>query len=331
MFSGTPYKIFVTGGDGFVGRHLTRRLMEICRPDDQLLVGVMKADDGAPNHARTTTCDITSYDQVSFVVQSFQPTHIVHLAAISNVRVAESDAQKAWYVNVHGTLNVASAIRQHFPNCRLVHCSSGLIYGDKFRAGGAVGEDALLDPVDVYGATKAAGDLLVGQMAKQGLRAVRLRPFNHIGVGQSEQFVVPAFASQIARAEREGGASAIRVGNLDSQRDLTDVEDVVGAYIATIRQFDNLPNGVAINIASGKALSTGDILEILLGLSSKRIEVEVDENRVRKSDIPVVLGDPTLAKRLLRWQPRHNIQESLGNILNYYRRIADETAEPGAR
>jgi GDP-4-dehydro-6-deoxy-D-mannose reductase len=245
----------------------------------------------------------------------------VHLAAITAVPEAQRNLRRAWDVNFGGTLNIATALVDIAPQCRLVFCSSSEIYGASFRTGLPLDETALLDPLGVYGATKAAADLMIGQMARQDLRAIRVRPFSHTGPGQSESFVAAAFAAQVARIERGAQAPRMLVGNLKNRRDFLDVRDVVDFYLRAIVRFDEIPNGSAINVASGQSRAIEEILTILLSMSDKDIEVAVDPERLRSAETNTesVLGDAALAHRLLGWQPRFDIRQTLQTVLDDFR------------
>ncbi len=190
-----------------------------------------------------------------------------------------------------------------------------------FRSGKPLAEDAPLDPENIYASSKAAADIFVGQMAKDGLRAIRLRPFNHTGPGQPPELVVPSFAAQIASIERGEQEPVIRVGNLSIRREFLDVRDVVDAYVRAIQRFDSLPNGAVFNIASGKAISVDAILEMLLTMSTKEIKVMPDPERIRPHDTPVMLGDATAARGALEWWPRRGVKDTLKSVLDYYREL----------
>jgi len=316
----SEFRILVTGGDGFVGRHLVRAMDAALPAGSEIIVGTV-ADD-SPNgdgQVRRVKFDITNATAVAAVLKAERPTHLFHLAAIAAVQMARLDVRQTWAVNFGGSLNVALGVLEHVPECRVLYCGSGQVYGGSFRAGRPTDETAAFDPVDAYGASKAAADLMIGQMTKQGLRAVRLRPFNHTGPGQGQGFVAPDFAAQIAAIERGEQEPIIRVGNLDARRDLTDVRDVVDAYGRAVLRFDALPAGCALNIASGAALSAGEILNALLAASGKQIEIRQDPDRMRSADIPVILGDATLARRLLDWAPRIPIGDTLREVLDDYR------------
>jgi GDP-4-dehydro-6-deoxy-D-mannose reductase len=253
------------------------------------------------------------------VLAAERPTHLIHLAAIAAIQAARRDLRQTWAVNFGGSLNVAIAVGETVPDCRLLFCGSGLVYGTNPPEGRPFDESARFDPSDAYGASKAAADLMVGQMTKQGLRAIRLRPFNHTGPGQSEHFVVPAFAAQIAKIERGEQDPVINVGSLTSRRDFLDVRDVVDAYARAVLRFDDMPSGCVLNVASGRAVSMREILDMLLGMSPKKIEVREDPGRIRGNDASVVIGDASLARRLLDWEPHMAIGATLSSVLDHYR------------
>lgn len=313
-------RILVTGANGFVGRHLIAALGGLPTVPDIVAATYF---DKASNllNARTVSLDVTDGERVLAVIRAEQPTHLVHLAGIAAVSNASRDVRRTWEVNAQGSLNIALAIQQGAPECRLLFCSSAQVYGGSFRSGVPLHEDTPLDPVNIYASSKAAADLLIGQLAKDGLRAIRLRPFNHTGAGQGPEFVVPSFASQIVAIERGLQEPIIKVGNLSMRRDFLDVRDVVDAYIAAILCFDRLANGAVFNIASGEAIEVENILKTLLMLSSKEIKIARDQERMRPNDIPVMAGNAKAISRALQWEPRRRMADTLKWVLDYYREI----------
>lgn len=305
-----PLRILITGANGFVGRHLTQSL-SAAYPDAALF---------------TPTFDVCDPAEVSAIVRTAEPDCCIHLAAISANAEAQEDQDRAWRVNLHGTLHLAQAILQQVPDCQLVFASSAEAYGGSFSPDFALDETAPLAPLNVYGATKAAADLALGSMAGQGLRAVRLRLFNHTGPGQTFRFVVAAFARQVARIAAGLQAPMVEVGNLEPRRDFLDVRDVCAAYIACIDRRDVLSPGALFNVASGDARRIGDVLEDLRALAGVAVEVRVDRSRVRATDLPLVCGDAARARLVLGWIPTIPWQQTLEDVLeDWHSRVRAET------
>lgn len=317
----SPSRILVTGANGFVGRHLVAALA-VLRKDCEILAGThsSKPLQQGPN-VRCVQLDVTDNAQVRSVIADEQPSHVFHLAGVAAPLEAERDTRKTWDVNVFGTLNLALAVAETARQCRFVLCSSAEVYGESFKSAQPLTEEATLNPTNVYGASKAAADLMIGQMAKRGLRAIRLRPFNHTGPGQSDRFVAPAFASQIAAIERGEQEAIIRVGPLSSYRDFLDVHDVVDAYVRATVHFDSLPNGCALNIATGNPVQISEILNILLSLSPEKIEIAEDTSRATRNGIARVSGNAESIKRLLGWTPSIDIHSTLASVLNFWRQV----------
>ena len=313
-------RILITGANGFVGRYLVNALNALPDPPEVIATTHGENVGSTLNVARLKSLDVTDAEQTLALIRAERPTHLMHLAGIASVSNANKDLRKTWDVNAQGTLNVALSIRQVAPECRLIFCSSAQVYGRSFQSGKPLAEDAPIDPLNIYASSKAAADILVGQLAGEGLRAIRLRPFNHIGAGQSSEFVVPAFASQIAAIEGGAQDPVIKVGNLSMRRDFLDVRDVVDAYVQSILRFDDLPNGAVFNIASSKAIAMETVLKILLSMSSKAIAIVPDQERMRSNDTGVMIGNAEAARRALQWQPRRRIEDCLQSVLDYFRR-----------
>jgi GDP-4-dehydro-6-deoxy-D-mannose reductase len=305
-------RILVTGANGFVGGWLQR---ELIGRDGK--VEVIAATHGGGEGVEV---DITQADAVVRLVADVKPTAVVHLAAISAPVDARSSPRAAWDVNVMGTLNLAQAVLAQAPDARFVHVSSSECYGASFAAGGKpIAEDARLDPTGVYGATKAAADLMVGQMARDGLQAIRFRPFNHTGPGQTDSFVVPAFARQVAAVMAGRREPVIEVGNLAALRDFLDVRDVVRAYADAALSERGFDAGSVFNLASGTPWRIGDILDRLIALSGMRIDVRTAADRLRRVEIPVMSGDAGAAFEALGWKPEISFETTLRDVLEDWR------------
>ena len=294
--------VLVTGADGFVGKHLMARL---------------RARFPA-REVRAAGFDITDREAVRAAVRALRPAGCVHLAALSTVAHGRANPGSVWRVNLHGTLHLAQALLDEAPECRLVYASTGEAYGDSFSAGHALDEAAPLAPRTAYGASKAAADLALGAMAADGLQVVRLRPFNHTGPGQTEAFVVPALARQVARIEAGRQPARIEVGDLSPQRDFLDVRDVCEAYIAALEMPESA-QGTILNIASGTPRQIGHILADLLALAAVTAQTVPDPSRMRATDIPLATGDSTRARTLLGWEPRIAWAQTLADVLDDWR------------
>ena len=303
MAATEPRRILVTGASGFVGRHLLPAL-------EASFAGV---------EVFAEHVDVTDRDAVSNKVRDLRPDACIHLAAVTTVADARQNPDRAWQVNLHGTLNLARAVLDHARDCRLLFASSAEIYGRSFADGRPLDETATPAPMNSYAATKAAADLALGAMANDGLRSVRLRLFNHTGPGQSDDFVVPAFARQIAMIESGRQTSPLKVGGLDSRRDFLDVRDVCGAYIACLRRGADLPPATILNIASGVPRRIGDILSELLELAELRTEITTDAARLRGPEILSASGDAGRARALLGWAPAIAWRQTLADVLADWR------------
>ena len=323
-------RILITGAGGFVGTWLRRCLKTDARVR-ALVVGTTISDVASRDQDGTVwrSLDLRDAEAVDGLVAAVKPTVVVHLAAQAHVQESLRFPDLTWSTNLNGTMNLAQAVLRHTPKCRFIFVSSSEIYGGSFRyAGVPLNETALLDPENPYAASKAAADLLIGQMARQGLQSLRLRPFNHSGPRQSEQFVVPAFASQVVRIERGEQNPVISVGNLEALRDFLDVRDVVSAYAAAVLRPEPFTPGLILNLASGFPRRIGSILEALVSKSKARIRIEIDPGKFRPNDTPFAAGDAGQARKKLDWQPNIAWDQTLDDILADLRnRPAKETAQ----
>ncbi|MDR3520456.1 MAG: GDP-mannose 4,6-dehydratase [Acidocella sp.] len=295
-------RILITGAEGFVGQHLRHSLS---------MAGVGEEYIGTS----LATLDITDAAAVDQLIGKLQPDACIHLAGVAAVDDAKQAPEHAWAVNFHGALNVGNAILAHAPQCRMIFISSAECYGASFKTGAALDETALLAPLNLYAATKAAAEMALGALTSDGLRLLRLRPFNHTGPGQREAFVVPAFAGQIARIEAGLAPPEIGVGALDPRRDFLDVRDVCAAYGLALQKFDALPNNSVFNIGSGQVIRISDVLSMLLAMARCKISIVTDPARLRGVEIACALGDAALARQALGWQPRYGLQETLASVL----------------
>jgi GDP-4-dehydro-6-deoxy-D-mannose reductase len=307
-----PGVTLITGATGFAGRHLIDRLDE-----DGPVAGCYRPGTQPPKTTRSVSwhsVDLTDRAGVAGVIEAVRPSRIFHLAGAPNVADSWSNGVAHLRINAHGTHHLLEAVRRVGQPCRILVVSSGQIYRPSDEP---IDEDAPVGPSNPYGFSKLAEDqLALRAAADDGLDVVVARPFNHIGPGQRPDYAVASFARQIARIERGLDAPEIRVGNLDARRDITDVRDVVGAYL---RLMASAPSGRAYNICSGRAWRIRDLLDELLRLSPARIEVAVDPARFRPSDVPTVQGDASRIRSELGWVPLIPVEEAIRDTLAWWR------------
>lgn len=308
--------ILVTGAGGFVGRYLMPALRQ--RWPAARCIGT-----GLHGDEQCRALDVCDADAVARLVAEVKPQLTIHLAAQASVGKSFSEEQKTWNINLQGSLNLFAALRQHVANSALMFISSSDVYGASFKAGIALSEDALLQPLNPYAASKAAADLAAGQLAASSdLRVVRMRPFNHSGAGQAQGFVLPDFAAQIARIER-GEQGHIAVGNLTAQRDFLHVADVADAYVGVaallLRNDPQLQTGEVLNVASGQPVAISQWLQQMVLQANCTVDVVQDAARIRPSDIALAAGDASRLRQLTGWQPKYDQQRLVAELLDAYR------------
>jgi GDP-4-dehydro-6-deoxy-D-mannose reductase len=290
---------FVTGGAGFAGRHLVSRLP-----------GAV-----APSRAEL---DLLDADAVRAAVREAAPEVVFHLAARPSVRRSWEAPVETLTSNVAMTANLLEAVRLEAPDARVVVVGSGEVYGPPERL--PVDEAAPLRPQNPYAVSKAAGDLLAGQYADAfGLHVVRVRPFNHAGPGQSDEYVVGTLTRQVAEAEANGADEVVvRTGNPNSARDFTDVRDMVRAYVAAA----DLDPG-AWNAASGRAVTVSSLLDLVRAAARLPVRHEVEQSRVRAHDVPEVRGSADRLREATGWRPEIPLERTVADALDTWRDALD--------
>lgn len=305
----------VTGAAGFVGRWLTPLLLESGRR----VVGVSKPGLPTPDLG-IEWLDVELSDPVATraALGRVKPQSVVHLAALSNPPEAQRQPLEALRANYVAVDALLAALASEAAGARLLYVGTGEVYGLRPRSAAPVDEDTALAPRSTYAATKAAAErraLLAAE--RDGLDVVCVRPFNHTGPGRQAGYVESQFARQLARIERETDPPSLRVGNLDSVRDFSDVRDVVRAYLLLLEHGER---GSVYNVCSGRARSIRELLEGLLACSSAEPRVEVDPALFRPTspDACALVGDPARA-RALGWRPAYTFEESLRDVMEDWR------------
>lgn len=314
-------RALVTGISGFVGRHLAGELSragyEVHGAD--IVASARPLDDVVAVH----TVDILDGGAVTALMGDLHPDVVVHLAGAASVARSFADPVATWRLNVDGTLTVLEAVRGAHPDARVLVITSSEVYGLVDRSQLPVTEETPLRPHSPYGASKAAVDLMVRQYHDGfGLHVVRARPFNHLGPGQDERFLVPSVARQIALGEREGrDVIEVKVGNTATRRDFLDVRDVVRAYLLILQSGDP---GVPYVVASGRSISVQEVLDLIARHSSAHVRFTSDETRRREGEQPDLYGSAERLTADTGWRPEHHLMSTLRDTLDYWRARIDE-------
>jgi GDP-4-dehydro-6-deoxy-D-mannose reductase len=258
--------------------------------------------------------DIRDAESVRAAVADVRPAWIYHVAGAPSVDQSWSNVVPHLRTNVLGTHNLLEAVADAGLAARVLVVSSATVYA---IGPNLTSESAELRPFSPYGLSKLAQDELSRRTASERhLDVVVARPFNHIGPRQDPSFAVSSFARQIALIEAGRADAVISVGNLDARRDFTDVRDVVAAYDTLMAGG---ASGRAYNICTGLGTRIGDVLDALLTRSRVPVNVAVDRSLLRPGDMPVFVGDGTRIRDELGWVPRHSLDQTLGDTLDWWR------------
>ncbi len=288
----------MTGARGLVGSRLVPRLQT----------------QGHDLVATDLELDVSDPLRVAGAVAEHRPDAVVHLAALSSPAQSVRAPQATYRVNFVGSRAILAAVRERAPQARVLLVGSGDIYGTAQPGAPAFAEGDALRPRSPYARSKAAADQLGAFYAKRGLDVIRIRAFNHTGPGQSDLVAASSFARQLAEIEYSRSAPVLRVGNLDAVRDFLDVDDVVEAYLRLLDP--GVPAG-AYNVASGRGVRIGDLLNELVGISSAEPTLEVDPERFRPTDCCV--GNAERLGAIAGWEPQIPLATTLERLLNDWR------------
>lgn len=303
-------KILITGSKGFVGKHVIERL----KKNHQIITGFT---DEERSSMQEFFWDVSSKDNWETVINKNKPDVILHLAAQSMVQKAWTDPSTTIQTNTLSALYMMESVQKYSPSTKIINIGSSEEYGLAGQIGKPITEETICNPQNPYAVSKYAASQLILQISsKNHLNAIHLRPFNHFGPGQREGFVISDFSSQICRIENGMQQPVIKVGNLDAKRDFTDVRDIVSAYVDIIEK--DIAPGI-YNICSQVPRRISDVLEYLIGESRISISLELDETRLRPSDVPLFIGSNAKIFNSIGWKPKLKFEESLRETLNWWR------------
>ena len=307
-------KALITGSEGFVGRYLRRELTD--HGYDVTGVDIAVSDEAEPK--TVIKADLLDAQAVLAVIKEQRPDIIIHLAGQADVGRSWKIPAKTMEINVCAAINLMEAVRVVDKDIRIVLVGSSDEYGVLGERGENVSEDMPLRPTTPYAVSKQAQEQMAQIYVRAyGMNVCMTRSFNHGGAGQREGFAIPDFAAGMVRVER-GLRDAMYVGNLESRRDFTHVKDVVRAYRLIAER--GVP-GRIYNVGSGEVSRMQDVLDRIIAMSTCRISVKQDPERMRPSDTPVVRCDHTLLTQDTGWEPRYTIDDIVKDTVEYYRQV----------
>jgi GDP-4-dehydro-6-deoxy-D-mannose reductase len=261
--------------------------------------------------------ELTAAPDVVRVMGEIRPELIFHLAAQAAVGRSWEDPKGTLINNIIGQLNVLEAVITTHINPKTLILGSQEEYGMPYPEELPIKEENPLRPTNPYGVSKVAQDMMGYQyFCSHGLHCVRVRPFSHLGPRQREEFVVPSLAKQTAEAEAGFRQPALRVGNIEVKRDFTDVRDMVRGYYLALLKGEA---GGVYNIGSGKPIALRSVLDFFLKQSRVALSVEQDPSRLRHGDVAESFCDYSKFKAKTGWQPEIPLEQTLGEILEYWR------------
>lgn len=304
-------RVLIFGAGGFVGSYLCKEFLN----NGYKVSGTDKGEGSAlPSEVDFYRTDLMQANEVEKLIGQIQPDIIVNLAAISSVGDSWNMPQTTMAINVIGALNIMEAARKSEQKPRILFVGSSEEY---VISENPLDENTQLNANNPYGISKVTQEQFAKLYREQyGLKIYCVRPFNHTGIGQRDSFVLPSFCKQVAEIDKSGKDGKIQVGNLKVKRDFSHVKDVVRAY-RMIVESDNCNQ--IYNVGSGNAYSLEDMLTYIIGLSNRHIEIEVDQNRIRPTDQPVICCDRSLIGKELGWEPQYNVYDALREMYECYR------------
>jgi len=306
-------KVLITGCSGFLASYLVKELdIENLR-----ILGITEEEDYISEDFEVITADIRDKTKIKSIISEFSPDFIYHLAAISNVGFSWQNPGLTYEVNFIGSSNLLESAFEYSPDARIILMSSAEVYAKKKR--GLLSETSKISPNNPYALSKLAMEMAADlYVNSRNMEIIKIRSFNFTGPGQNISFVSSDFSYQIAQIEKGKKDPVIKVGNLSAKRDFSDVRDIA-RYISVIGRKGE--SGEIYNTCSGSVYSISDMLNILLELSTSDIRVEVEKERLRPVDKPILAGDNSKIKSRLGLKPEYDMRMTLADLLEHSRSL----------
>tara|TARA_B100000780_G_C21126955_1_gene457740 strand:- start:808 stop:1707 length:900 start_codon:yes stop_codon:yes gene_type:complete len=292
-------KTLILGGSGFVGTHMKERSPEWSNTE---VVG--------------SEIDIRDKETLISLVKNTKPDYVVNLASITTVKETSLSPKDSYDISFYGTLNILEALREDGFAGTFLYVSSSEVYGHPDASKLPLNEDSLLMPMSPYSVGKIAAELLCTyEHMVNNFNTIIARPFTHIGPGQSSRFSIASFSNQISKIIQSKQDPFIKVGDLSTTRDFTDVRDIVDAYWLLLKHGKS---GEIYNVCSGKERKISSLLDKLIYLSNQSIEVKIDPSRLRKAEQQRILGNANKLEKATGWKPNIDYEDTLNDMLSYW-------------
>src|ERR1700730_12784164 len=318
-------RVLITGVTGFVGSHLVEYLLNRNNVEIWGTIRWRSKTDNIDHLSERLTlfeCDLRDASSVRTLIEKAAPNYIFHLGAQSFVPTSWHAPNESLTTNINGTLNILEAVRSLGASPRIQVAGSSEEYGLVLADEVPIKESNPLRPLSPYAVSKVAADLLSYQyFMSYHQDIVRTRAFNHTGPRRGDVFAESTFAKQLAEVEAGIRPPVIKVGNLSAVRDFSDVRDIVRAYWMAL---DQRKAGEVYNISTGEGFSIQQVLDMLREVSGASIRVEQDPQRMRPSDVPVLIGDSSKFRKATGWQPEIPFRQTLRDLLDYWRERVDQ-------
>jgi GDP-4-dehydro-6-deoxy-D-mannose reductase len=315
--------ILITGISGFVGGHFTQYLVN--EQPDYIIHGVSRSK---PSwnfiHHRDQTisacsfhqCDLLDSSKVNAIIHEIQPDYILHLASFSSVAQSWKEPLASFLNNTNAFLTIVEAVRVQGLKTRILSVGSSEEYGIVKETDLPLTEKNRPAPANPYAVARLSEEYLA-QIYTNGyhLDICCTRSFNHIGPGQSDQFVVSSIARQFAEIALHHTKPVIKIGAGSIIRDFIDINDVITAYMAILKRG---VTGEVYNVCSGRGNSIYSIVRFFSELTRIPAVVEQNDDLLRPIDNPVLIGSYDKLRTDTGWNPEYSIEESLEKIYNYW-------------
>lgn len=318
----------ITGITGFSGPHLAKTLIKnghtvygLHRNFDDKHLDIKDVLNEDIDRIKFIQCDLTNIKKIYEIFETIPIDGVFHLGAYTHPALSFENPEKVFNINTAGTMSICEAIRKFRPNCVMMHCSTAEVYG-VYPENIFIKENFALQPISPYAVSKAAADIFVQErLRNEMIKGFIVRPFSHTGPRRRKNYCLSSDAIQIARIIKGKQLPVIKVGNLEAERAIMDVRDVVNTYYTLML---NIQNNI---ITSGQILNMGSIIPHKIGYYVQKmlelynlnnIKTEPDPKLFRKIDLPLQLPDCTKINTLINWKLNYSEEDALKSLVDYW-------------